>query len=289
MGCSRPPSRRHRPPRPRPPRRRPRRPRRRPTPTPTPKPSATPAPIPTPAPGKTIEGVDISHWQGTINWTSVAAAGKKFAFMKATEDTNYTDPTYTLQPIECQRRRTRRGRLPLRPAECDRRQRRGPGGPFHRRGVTGQRRSLSGPRPRAEQQPDLDPDDRLGQGVPRTRLPANRGPRRHLLLAELLEELHGRHRLVRLERLHHPVGRALDDRLVADACPRPTGAARAGRSGSTPRMAPCPGSPAASTSTATTAPTSRRSGSTSRSGGARGRPRHLLPRSASRPATRLRA
>ena len=25
----------------------------------------------------------------------MAAAGKKFAFMKATEDTNYTDPTYT--------------------------------------------------------------------------------------------------------------------------------------------------------------------------------------------------
>ena len=65
------------------------------TPTPTPKPSATPAPTPTPSPGKTIEGVDISHWQGTINWTSVAGAGKKFAFMKATEDTNYTDPTYT--------------------------------------------------------------------------------------------------------------------------------------------------------------------------------------------------
>jgi GH25 family lysozyme M1 (1,4-beta-N-acetylmuramidase) len=66
-----------------------------PTPTPTPKPTATPAPTPTPAPGKTIEGIDISHWQGTINWTSVAAAGKRFAFMKASEDTNYTDPTYT--------------------------------------------------------------------------------------------------------------------------------------------------------------------------------------------------
>ena len=64
-------------------RRRPRRPARRPT------------PIPTPTPGKTIEGIDISHWQGTINWPSVAAAGKKFAFMKATEDTDFSDPTYT--------------------------------------------------------------------------------------------------------------------------------------------------------------------------------------------------
>jgi lysozyme len=41
------------------------------------------------------EGIDISHWQGTINWTSVAAAGKKFAFMKASESTDYVDPTYT--------------------------------------------------------------------------------------------------------------------------------------------------------------------------------------------------
>jgi GH25 family lysozyme M1 (1,4-beta-N-acetylmuramidase) len=42
----------------------------------------------------TLEGIDISHWQGTINWTAVARAGKKFAFMKASEDTWYVDPTY---------------------------------------------------------------------------------------------------------------------------------------------------------------------------------------------------
>src|SRR5215475_13710322 len=42
------------------------------------------------------QGIDISHWQGTINWNQVAAdpKGIKFAFMKATEDTNYTDPTF---------------------------------------------------------------------------------------------------------------------------------------------------------------------------------------------------
>ena len=53
----------------------------------------TPAPLPTPLPG-TTEGIDISHWQGTINWTKVAAAGKRFAYMKASEDTWYVDPTY---------------------------------------------------------------------------------------------------------------------------------------------------------------------------------------------------
>jgi GH25 family lysozyme M1 (1,4-beta-N-acetylmuramidase) len=38
-------------------------------------------------------GIDVSHWQGTINWSSVAAAGKQFAFQKATEGTTYVDPT----------------------------------------------------------------------------------------------------------------------------------------------------------------------------------------------------
>lgn len=43
-----------------------------------------------------IMGIDISHYQGTINWSQVAADPKaiKFTFMKATEDTNYTDPTF---------------------------------------------------------------------------------------------------------------------------------------------------------------------------------------------------
>lgn len=67
------------------------------TPAPTPAPTATPAPTPaptaTPATGYT-EGIDISHWQGTINWTQVAASGKRFAYMKASEDTDYIDPTY---------------------------------------------------------------------------------------------------------------------------------------------------------------------------------------------------
>jgi len=39
------------------------------------------------------QGIDVSHWQGTINWSSVAGAGKQFAFQKATEGINYIDPT----------------------------------------------------------------------------------------------------------------------------------------------------------------------------------------------------
>src|SRR5215475_5822586 len=43
------------------------------------------------------QGIDISHYQGTINWAQVAADTSKnikFAFMKATEDVTYTDPTF---------------------------------------------------------------------------------------------------------------------------------------------------------------------------------------------------
>jgi lysozyme len=36
----------------------------------------------------------VSHWQGSINWSSVKSSGKKFAFCKATEGTTYTDPQF---------------------------------------------------------------------------------------------------------------------------------------------------------------------------------------------------
>ena len=42
------------------------------------------------------EGIDISHWQGDIDWSQVRAAGKAFAFMKASEDIDFIDATYGL-------------------------------------------------------------------------------------------------------------------------------------------------------------------------------------------------
>ncbi len=68
-----------------------------PTPTPTTVPAPTPAPTPTPTPSawaNYTQGIDISHWQGTIDWAKVAASGKRFAFMKASEDTDFVDATY---------------------------------------------------------------------------------------------------------------------------------------------------------------------------------------------------
>jgi GH25 family lysozyme M1 (1,4-beta-N-acetylmuramidase) len=58
---------------------------------------ALPKPIvipPKPPANGLTEGIDISHWQGTIDWVKVAAAGKRFAFMKASEDIDYVDVTY---------------------------------------------------------------------------------------------------------------------------------------------------------------------------------------------------
>lgn len=42
-----------------------------------------------------LPGIDVSHYQGTINWSSVKAAGIKFAYIKATESTTYTDPQFS--------------------------------------------------------------------------------------------------------------------------------------------------------------------------------------------------
>ena len=39
-------------------------------------------------------GVDVSKWQGTIDWSTVSASGIGFAFIKATEGVDYVDPTF---------------------------------------------------------------------------------------------------------------------------------------------------------------------------------------------------
>ena len=44
--------------------------------------------------GPTVPGIDVSHWQGTINWAKVAGAGKRFVFLKATDGQDYIDPTF---------------------------------------------------------------------------------------------------------------------------------------------------------------------------------------------------
>ncbi|GAB2448843.1 lysozyme [Streptomyces incanus] len=46
------------------------------------------------APTDGVQGIDVSHWQGAINWTSVRNSGIQFAWMKATEGTGHKDPSF---------------------------------------------------------------------------------------------------------------------------------------------------------------------------------------------------
>ncbi|HEX4589452.1 MAG TPA: GH25 family lysozyme, partial [Gemmataceae bacterium] len=40
------------------------------------------------------KGIDVSDFQGSINWTSVKNSGISFAFIKATEGTTFTASTF---------------------------------------------------------------------------------------------------------------------------------------------------------------------------------------------------
>ena len=48
---------------------------------------------------QTVLGIDISHFQGTINWTQVKAAGYTYAWAKATEGTANTDAQYLTNAV----------------------------------------------------------------------------------------------------------------------------------------------------------------------------------------------
>jgi GH25 family lysozyme M1 (1,4-beta-N-acetylmuramidase) len=44
--------------------------------------------------GANPQGVDVSHWDGDIDWDAVYADGFSFAYIKATQDTNFEDPEF---------------------------------------------------------------------------------------------------------------------------------------------------------------------------------------------------
>lgn len=41
-----------------------------------------------------VPGIDVSRWQGTIDWRKVAQAGYRFAFVRASIGDTYTDPSF---------------------------------------------------------------------------------------------------------------------------------------------------------------------------------------------------
>ena len=46
-----------------------------------------------------LPGLDVSSWQGNVDWATVAANGARFAFVKATEGTSYVNPYFTQQYV----------------------------------------------------------------------------------------------------------------------------------------------------------------------------------------------
>lgn len=41
-----------------------------------------------------VYGIDVSYYQGTINWSSVKAAGKQFAIIRVSDGTGFLDPKF---------------------------------------------------------------------------------------------------------------------------------------------------------------------------------------------------
>ena len=44
--------------------------------------------------GNKVYGIDVSYYQGTINWSAVKAAGKQFALIRVSDGTGFKDPQF---------------------------------------------------------------------------------------------------------------------------------------------------------------------------------------------------
>src|SRR4051812_45874576 len=44
--------------------------------------------------GPTVKGIDVSYYQGTINWASVKGAGVQYAFIRVSDGTTFEDPKF---------------------------------------------------------------------------------------------------------------------------------------------------------------------------------------------------
>jgi lysozyme len=57
-----------------------------------------PIAIPTgPSPNAVVEGIDVASYQGDVDWSYYWNQGKRFAYTKATEGTNYLNPHFAQQ------------------------------------------------------------------------------------------------------------------------------------------------------------------------------------------------
>ncbi len=184
---------------------------------PTPPPSSTPNPTPTPSPTSGyMEGIDVSHWQETIDWVKVAAAGKKFAFLKATESTDFLDNKYATNRSKAKANGIKVGAYHFARPGTNTNDAVNEANWFIKNAAP-----ISG-----ELLPVLDlevtgwpvrrPARGLDQGVHGPGLRADRRQGRDLRLAQLLVEQRRQLHQDRRRRLQGPVDRPLDDRLRAD-------------------------------------------------------------------------
>ena len=60
-------------------------------------PQDAPVPEPEVPAGPPVEGIDVSNHNGNIDWKRVAADGKQFTFVLATDGTSFTNPRYSEQ------------------------------------------------------------------------------------------------------------------------------------------------------------------------------------------------
>lgn len=58
---------------------------------------------------KRIEGIDVSHWEGDINFREVARAGIRFVYIKASEGDSYIDPDFERNYTEARKARLKIG------------------------------------------------------------------------------------------------------------------------------------------------------------------------------------
>ncbi|WP_255955623.1 GH25 family lysozyme [Streptomyces odontomachi] len=56
-----------------------------------------------------VQGIDVSHYQGSISWAKVKAAGIQFAWIKATEGTSYKDPQFNANYLHAYNNKVIRG------------------------------------------------------------------------------------------------------------------------------------------------------------------------------------
>ena len=96
-----------------------------------------------------VHGIDVSKYQGDIDWHRVRASGVGFAFIKATEGGDHADDRFAAELGGRPRRRHAARRLPLLLLLPHRRR---AGGLVHEPRAEGSRRAAAGARPRMEPQ-----------------------------------------------------------------------------------------------------------------------------------------